>query len=81
MPFEQQGSEGKEVTTSSGLQYIDLTIGTGATAQAGQTVTVHYSGWLENGKNSTVPSIEANHSLFLSAPDASSRDGMRVSKA
>ena len=50
MPFEQQGSEGKEVTTSSGLQYIDLTVGTGAIAQAGQTVTVHYSGWLENGK-------------------------------
>jgi FKBP-type peptidyl-prolyl cis-trans isomerase len=50
MPFEHQGSEGKEVTTSSGLQYIDLTIGTGATAQAGQTVSVHYSGWLENGK-------------------------------
>ena len=24
--------------------------GTGATAQAGQTVTVHYTGWLENGK-------------------------------
>ena len=49
MPFEQDGPEGKEVTTSSGLQYIDLKTGTGATAQAGQTVTVHYSGWLENG--------------------------------
>ena len=50
MPFEQAGAEGKEVTTSSGLQYIDLKAGTGATAQAGQTVTVHYTGWLENGK-------------------------------
>ena len=50
MPFEQTGPEGKEVTTSSGLQYIDLRVGTGATAQAGQTVSVHYSGWLENGK-------------------------------
>jgi FKBP-type peptidyl-prolyl cis-trans isomerase len=49
MPFEQVGPEGKEVTTSSGLQYIDLQVGTGATAQAGQTVTVHYSGWLESG--------------------------------
>lgn len=49
MPFEQVGPEGKEVTTPSGLQYIDLKTGTGATAQAGQTVTVHYSGWLENG--------------------------------
>ena len=50
MPFEEEGPEGKEVTTSSGLKYIDLKVGTGATAQAGQTVTVHYTGWLENGK-------------------------------
>ena len=49
MPFEQTGPEGKEVTTTSGLQYIDLRMGTGATAQAGQTVSVHYSGWLDNG--------------------------------
>jgi len=50
MPSEHPGPEGKEVTTSSGLQYIDLKVGTGAIAQAGQTVTVHYTGWLENGK-------------------------------
>ena len=50
MPSEQAGPEGKEVTTSSGLQYIDLKVGTDATAQAGQTVTVHYTGWLESGK-------------------------------
>lgn len=50
MPFEEAGPGGKEVTTSSRLQYIDLTVGTGPTAQAGQTVTVHYTGWLENGK-------------------------------
>ena len=49
MAFEQTGPEGNEVTTSSGLQYIDLKIGTGATAQAGHTVSVHYTGWLENG--------------------------------
>ena len=50
MPSEHPGPEGKEVTTSSGLQYSDLKVGTGATAQAGQTVTVHYTGWLESGK-------------------------------
>ena len=50
MASEHAGPEGKEVTTSSGLQYIDLKVGTGATAQAGQTVSVHYTGWLENGK-------------------------------
>jgi FKBP-type peptidyl-prolyl cis-trans isomerase len=32
-----------------GLQYIDLAPGTGAGAVAGQTVTVHYTGWLTNG--------------------------------
>ena len=50
MPFQEAGAKGNEVTTSSGLQYVDLTVGTGATAEAGQTVTVHYTGWLENGK-------------------------------
>ena len=49
MPFQEAGAEGKEVTTTTGLQYVDLAIGTGATAEAGQTVTVHYTGWLENG--------------------------------
>ncbi|MBM4123733.1 MAG: FKBP-type peptidyl-prolyl cis-trans isomerase [Nitrospira sp.] len=38
-----------ETTTSSGLAYEDVTIGTGPAAKAGQTVSVHYTGWLENG--------------------------------
>jgi FKBP-type peptidyl-prolyl cis-trans isomerase FkpA len=50
MPFEESGPEGNEVTTSSGLQYIDLKIGAGVIAQAGTNVSVHYTGWLENGK-------------------------------
>ena len=50
MPYQEAGAKGNEVTTSSGLQYVDLTVGTGATAEAGQTVTVHYTGWLDNGK-------------------------------
>ncbi len=33
-------------TTASGLQYEDHTIGSGAAAQAGRQVTVHYTGWL-----------------------------------
>ena len=41
---------GPEITTASGLKYSDLVIGTGATPQKGQTVTVHYTGTLENGK-------------------------------
>ncbi|HSS20609.1 MAG TPA: FKBP-type peptidyl-prolyl cis-trans isomerase [Pyrinomonadaceae bacterium] len=38
-----------EVTTPSGLKYTDIVVGTGATPQAGQTVTVNYTGTLENG--------------------------------
>ncbi|MDP2026826.1 MAG: FKBP-type peptidyl-prolyl cis-trans isomerase [Pseudomonadota bacterium] len=37
------------VTTPSGLIYEDMVEGTGATATAGQTVVVHYTGWLTNG--------------------------------
>jgi len=47
---ESSASEGKEITTSSGLQYIDQVVGTGDTAKSGQTVSVHYTGWLTNGK-------------------------------
>jgi peptidylprolyl isomerase len=36
--------------TSTGLGYIDERAGDGATPQAGQTVTVHYTGWLTNGR-------------------------------
>jgi peptidylprolyl isomerase len=37
------------VTTDSGLQYVELVEGTGATPQKGQKVTVHYTGTLEDG--------------------------------
>ena len=36
------------ITTPSGLQYEDTTVGTGAAAQVGQNVQVHYTGWLYN---------------------------------
>jgi peptidylprolyl isomerase len=35
-----------EVKTPSGLRIIDVKPGTGPTPQAGQTVTVNYTGWL-----------------------------------
>ena len=41
---------GKGHTTADGLQYWDITVGTGATATAGQTAKVHYTGWLTSGK-------------------------------
>ncbi len=40
---------GSEVTTASGLKYIDDVVGTGASPTSGQYVTVHYTGTLENG--------------------------------
>ena len=39
-------SSAKPVTTSSGLQIIDTKPGTGAAPRTGQTVSVHYTGWL-----------------------------------
>ena len=40
----------KVVTTKSGLKYEDLKVGDGAEAKAGDTVEVHYTGWLKDGK-------------------------------
>ncbi len=40
---------GTEVTTASGLKYVDLAEGTGPSPQTGQTVSVNYTGTLENG--------------------------------
>ena len=48
--WQRTGSGGTEITTASGLKYTDLVIGTGATPQRGQTVTVHYTGTLASGK-------------------------------
>ena len=38
------------VTTASGLKYVDRTVGTGESPKAGQQVTVHYTGTLEDGR-------------------------------
>jgi FKBP-type peptidyl-prolyl cis-trans isomerase len=42
--------EPKVVTTKTGLKYVDEKVGTGKEAKAGDTVTVHYTGWLKDGK-------------------------------
>ena len=39
----------ESVTTASGLVIEDIGVGEGAVAQAGQYVSVHYTGWLTNG--------------------------------
>lgn len=40
---------GDYTTTDSGLQYFDLAEGDGDIVEPGQTVSVHYTGWLEDG--------------------------------
>jgi peptidylprolyl isomerase len=52
---------GEEITTASGLKIQDLKVGDGASPKPGQTVTVHYIGWLENG-------TEFNNSYKMGAP-------------
>jgi FKBP-type peptidyl-prolyl cis-trans isomerase len=41
--------DSKVVTTDSGLKYEDLKEGTGDAAKKGDTVEVHYTGWLKDG--------------------------------
>ena len=41
--------EADYITTDSGLKYYDIEVGDGATPEVGQTVVVHYTGWLEDG--------------------------------
>ena len=42
--------DNNEVTTESGLKYIDEKVGDGATPTKGQIVSVHYVGTLQDGK-------------------------------
>ena len=49
-PTLAQTAGKKTMTTASGLQYTDETVGTGPSPKRGQTAVVHYTGWLyENG--------------------------------
>jgi len=42
--------EEKTIKTASGLAYVDLQEGKGDAVKYGQTVEVHYTGWLTDGK-------------------------------
>lgn len=46
---ELAAAEAKATKTASGLQYVDMVVGTGDTPPAGAQVEVHYTGWLTDG--------------------------------
>ncbi len=39
--------DGEPITTGSGLQFCEIEQGSGESPAAGQTIVVHYTGWLE----------------------------------
>jgi FKBP-type peptidyl-prolyl cis-trans isomerase len=47
---DDKKKEEKYVTTKSGLKYLDQKVGDGKEVKAGDTVVVHYTGWLKDGK-------------------------------
>ncbi len=49
LPIKASVLGAKAVTTESGLRYEDIVVGTGASPQRGQEVTVNYTGMLEDG--------------------------------
>ncbi len=49
LPCTSQAAKEEMVTTPSGLQYVDLVVGSGPEAHAGATATVHYTGTLVDG--------------------------------
>lgn len=48
-PVTPKKSMSEQITTASGLQYVELVEGTGDSPKTGQKVTVHYTGTLEDG--------------------------------
>jgi FKBP-type peptidyl-prolyl cis-trans isomerase FkpA len=49
---KMENSQTQIITTPSGLKYRDDKIGSGAKAEKGKSVSVHYTGWLDkNGTN------------------------------
>jgi len=50
-PVAQAGPPAKEkvITTKSGLKYVDIKVGTGASPKIGQMVKVNYKGTFANG--------------------------------
>ena len=70
-------TENEEVVTASGLRYIDMVPGTGEEAGAGMQVTVHYTGYLMEGKK-FASSLDSNEPLpFHLGAGEVIQDGMK----
>jgi FKBP-type peptidyl-prolyl cis-trans isomerase FkpA len=52
--------DGKSTTTATGLKYEDLKVGDGDEAKAGDTVSVHYTGWLASNGSKFDSSLDRN---------------------
>lgn len=50
MTYPGESTASELQTTQSGLQFIDMVVGGGAAPETGNKVTVHYTGYLTNGK-------------------------------
>jgi peptidylprolyl isomerase len=61
---------GNEIKTASGLRYVDLVKGTGASPQQGQNVTVHYTGRLADGTKFDSSFDQGEPSTFRLATDS-----------
>ncbi|MFI5251501.1 MAG: FKBP-type peptidyl-prolyl cis-trans isomerase [Bacteroidota bacterium] len=50
MNYPGDSTQAQPTSTNSGLEYIDIIAGAGASPLKGQKVTVHYTGYLTDGK-------------------------------
>ena len=50
MTYPGETATGEVLTTATGLQYIDLSVGSGSAPETGNNVSVHYTGYLMSGK-------------------------------
>ena len=50
LPVPRQVDAANFTELDNGLRYYDFETGTGPAPEAGQALTVHYTGWLENGR-------------------------------
>ena len=80
---KMEKAQAEVMTTASGLKYRDDKVGTGAEAKPGQSVSVHYTGWLDKDgrqvRSLTVRKTVGSHSSSTSEHDRSFVDGTKGS--